>query len=434
MAAALPTIEQDLGTDLTTVQWVMNAYLIAFGLSIVTGGWLADRLGRRRVLLVGLAGFGAFAFVAGLAPSVGLLIPARALQGLAAGFIWPSVLAIAFTAVGPDRRVVAVGLALGAAGLGEALGPLIGGVVTDDVSWRAILLAKPVLALAAGIACARALADDARAGPARVDFAGIAALSLALLALLYALDEATTLGWGSPVIVGCLFAAVLCAAAFLLIERRREEPLVPREALHDREVLGSCLLMTTTAPMFFVALLYVPQILAKDLGFDPMETGLGMLPMQVLFALVAPICGFSAARFGLRGPHVVGLLVMAASAFAFSRYGAGEGYAALLPAMVLYGVGVGLAYPAVTALMLTSFGAERAGLAAGLLFMVELVLGGLATAVATTVVWSATGLTTGLESAFIGVAVLAAAGALLAALLSPGRAGPAAAPRLEASR
>ena len=422
MAVALPTIQTDLGTDLTSAQWVMNAYLIAFGMSIVTGGWLADRLGARRTLIAGLAGFAVFAFIGGLAPSVWALIPARALQGFAAGLIWPSVLALAFRGVGADRRVLAVGIALGAAGVGEAIGPLLGGLVTDGLSWRWILLAKPAVAAIAIAICARALADDRGRERLRVDVLGIALLSLALFALLYALDEAVALGWGSARILGALGIAAAAAAGFAVHERRAERPLFPREVRREPGLRDGALLMAATAPFFFVALLYVPQLLATYLDYSPLESGVAMLPMQVSFAIVAPLCGVAASRLGLKAPHVLGLFVMAASAAIFATFGSGDGYGTLLPAMLLYGVGVGLAYPAVTALVMMALGTARAGLAAGSVFMVELVTGGLAVAVATTLVATADDFLAGLRAVMLGVAVLAVAGALVALRVSPGRA------------
>lgn len=423
MAAALPTIETSLNTDLSTVQWVMNAYLIAFGTSIVTGGWLADRLGRRTVLMAGLAGFALFALIGGAAQSVEWLIAARAFQGLAAGLIWPAVLGLAFGSVTADRRVVAVGLMLGLAGLGEAIGPLAGGAVADAGAWRLILLAKPLLAGIALLACARGLEPETRSDGSRIDVRGVATMSVGLFALLYALDEGVSLGWGSAEIVAALIVAVVALAAFPLIERRRADPLIPRELLARREVRAAAVLMATTAPLFFVALLYVPQVLSKSVGLSPLETGAGMLPMQVTFALVAPLCGAIAARVGLKLPHASGLAVMALSAALFAVAGAATEYTALLPAMLLYGIGVGLAYPAVTALMMSAFGEARASLGAGALFMVELVIGGLASAAATTIVLSAVSGETGLEVAYGGVGALAAIGAIVAALESPGRDG-----------
>lgn len=386
MGVALPRVERVFETSLVTAQWVMNAYLLAFGMSIVTGGWMSDQLGRRRVLTAGLAVFGGFAFLGGLAPSIGVLIPLRAVQGVGAGLIWPAVVGLAFTSVAPGRRLVAVGLALGAAGLGEALGPLAGGVVSDDLSWRWILLAKPALAGVA-LACVRLLPPDPPSrAPGRVDRAGIATLSFAVLALLYALDEVVGLGLGSPKILGALVAAAALLGAFVVIERQVSDRLLPREVMGDRRFLGAGLLMATTAPLFFVALLYVPQLLQKFLGFGVLETGVAMLPMQLVFALSAPVAGLLATRVGLKLPHAVGLALMAGSGAAFALFDPAGGYAGLLPGMALYGIGVGLAYPAVTALALTALDRARAGLAAGMLFMVELVTGAVMTAVATTVV------------------------------------------------
>lgn len=388
MSVALPVVESDLGTELTTVQWVINAYLLAFGVSIVTGGWLADRLGRRRILVFGLVAFSAAALLGGLAPSVQTLIAARALQGVGAGLIWPAVLGAAYAAAAPRRRIAVIGLALGAAGVGEALGPLVGGWLASDLSWRWILLAKPVLGAVAVAACLVGLGRDRPGSRHRVDFPGLLALSGAAVGLMVALDEAADSGWGSPLVLGWLTAAAALAAAFVAIERRVADPLLPPEALRTEGLLGALLLMLTTAPMFFVGLMYVPQILEKQLGFGSLETGVAMLPMQLVFAAVAPLTGLVAVRVGLKAPHVAGLVAMAASGLAFALFGPGDGYGELLGAMALYGVGVGLAYPAVTALAMTGLPAARASLSAGVLFMFELIAGALMTALATHLVAS----------------------------------------------
>jgi MFS family permease len=222
------------------------------------------------------------------------------------------------------------------------------------------------------------------------------------------------------VVIASLVVSALSLVCFVVIESRRTEPLVPRDVMRNPSVRAGVLLMVTTAPCFFVSLLYVPQVLAKVLGYGPLKTGLAMLPMQLVFTAVAPLCGLIAARVGLKAPHTAGLLLLSATGVAFASYG-GHGYAGLLPAMILYGLGVGLAYPAVTALIMLGLGVDRAALAVGILFTVELVTGGLATAMATTAVGTSADLVHQLRPVYGAVAVLAFLGALLALAVSPGR-------------
>jgi MFS family permease len=212
---ALPSVERELDTDLTTVQWVINAYALVFAVLIVTGGRLADQFGRRRVFLIGAAVFALTSLLAGLAPAPLPLIAARALMGVGAALMWPAVLGMAF-AVLPARAGLAGGLVIGAAGIGQAIGPISGGALTEFLSWRWVQCINVPLALLAmaGIWLAIPAPATPSARPP-IDYSGILALSVALVALLFALDQAVDWGWTDWRILLLLVVSVIALAAFV---------------------------------------------------------------------------------------------------------------------------------------------------------------------------------------------------------------------------
>src|SRR5438034_3297507 len=202
---SLPTIEQDFDTDVSTVQWVINAYALVFGVLIVTGGRLADLFGRKRIFMIGATIFALFSLLGGLAPNEYLLIGARAVMGVGAALMWPAILGMTYAAVPKEKAGLAGGLILGAAGIGQAIGPLTGGLLTEYVSWRAVLIVNvPIAAFAMTIVWFEIHQHEQRTEGERLDYGGMATLSFALLALLFALDQGTDWGWGNWRIVASL--------------------------------------------------------------------------------------------------------------------------------------------------------------------------------------------------------------------------------------
>src|SRR3954451_12423839 len=206
LSVALPNVESSLNADVSTVQWVINAYALVFGVLIVTGGRLADMFGRRNAFFVGAAIFAVFSTLSGLAPSVDWLIAGRALMGIGAALMWPAVLGLTYEVLPQSRQALAGPLVLGVAGIGNAFGPMLGGVLTDAASWRWVLLLN--LPIAAGACLITYLKVPARPGARteddHIDYAGVAAVTIGLTALLSALDQATDWGWGDPRIIGLL--------------------------------------------------------------------------------------------------------------------------------------------------------------------------------------------------------------------------------------
>ncbi len=226
---ALPTMEKDFSTNINTIQWVVNAYALTFGVMIVTGGRLADMFGRRNAFFLGTAIFASMSALGGAAQTETWLIASRVLMGIGGALMWPAILGMTYELLPEERAGLAGGVIIGAAGLGNAMGPLIGGVLTDALSWRWIFfLNVPISVFAVLVTWFLVKIEEPEAGEQRIDYGGIAALSVGLVSLLIALDQVDDWGWTDPKVIGLLAVAVLLVAAFVPIERRAgKDALVP---------------------------------------------------------------------------------------------------------------------------------------------------------------------------------------------------------------
>ncbi len=387
LSVALPNMESDFDADVSTVQWVINAYALVFGVLIVTGGRLADMFGRRNAFFVGAAIFAFFSLLSGLAPTVELLIAGRALMGIGGALMWPAVLGLTYEVLPESRQALAGPFVLGVAGMGNAFGPMLGGVLTDEASWRWIMLVN--LPIAAGACLITYLKVPARPGTGReegIDYAGVGSLTLGLVALLFALDQATDWGWGDPRIIGVLAVCVVSLLAFVAIERRAGgKALIPADVARNRTFVSACIAVVLMSATFFAILLYLPQIMQKLLGFSALQAGVGFLPFMVLFSVFAFLSGPLYERFGGRVLLVVGAACLPTGLFAITLAGESSPYIALVPGLVIAGLGVGLFYPTVTTVAVTALDKARAGLAGGLLYMCQIAGGSVGLGLTTTI-------------------------------------------------
>lgn len=428
---AIPQIEQDFDTTVTTAQWVVNAYALTFGVLIVTGGRLADLFGRRRAFFVGSAIFASMSFAGGVAQSEAWLIAARVLMGIGGALMWPAILGMTFAALPAEKAGLAGGLILGAAGVGNAAGPLIGGVLTDVLSWRWIFfLNLPVTGFAALVTWryihqARAETDDTA-----IDYRGILTVSIGLVALLLAFDQVLDWGgWGDPRIVGLIFLSVLLLALFAFVERSSgRHALVPRDVMQNRDFTYSCIAILFMSAVFFAAMLYLPQYMIKVLDFSPIEAGLGMLPMMGVFAGISFVAGPLYDRLGPKLLAVSGSLCIAAGPLLVALAASEQEYLAIVPGLVVTGLGVGLFYPTATTAGVTSVDESRTSLAGAIIYMFQIAGGSVGLGLTTTVFTEAsddgTGVDAfidGIETAFKLDAALAACGFLVALFLIGGR-------------
>jgi EmrB/QacA subfamily drug resistance transporter len=385
---ALPTMEHDFDTGINTIQWVINAYALTFGVLIVTGGRLADTFGRRRCFFWGAGIFVFFSILAGAAQTETWLIAARALMGIGGALMWPAILGMTFALLPAEKAGLAGGIILGAAGLGNAIGPLIGGLLTDLASWRVIFfLNVPIAAFGVLVTYLLVHVAEPRSDERRIDYPGVATLSLGLVALLIGLDQASDWGWGDPRVIGLLVVAADLIAAFVPLERRAgAHALVPRALASNPRFAASFVAVPFLGATFFGAMLYLPQFMQEHLGYSPLEAGAGMLPFLATFALVSFVAGPLYGRLGAKRLAVFGAACVAAAPLLFSIVvGESAGYGALLPGMVLLGIGVGSFTPTATTAGVTAVDGSQTSLAGGVLYMAQVAGGsiglGLTTAV-----------------------------------------------------
>ena len=387
LSVALPQIESDFDSDVSTVQWVINAYALVFGVLIVSSGRLADLFGRRRIFFVGAGIFALFSLLAGAAQSDAWLIACRALMGIGGSMMWPAVLGMTFALLPDSKAGLAGGLILGVAGLGNALGPLIGGALTDALSWRWILFVNlPVAGFAVLITWWKVHLTEPATGKERFDYRGVATLSIALVALLVALDEVPDLGWGDPRIIGLLVVAAVLLPAFAFSERAAgARALVPRDVIGNRQFAFACIAVLFMSAAFFVSLLYLPQFMQKLLSYSALEAGIGLLPMMALFAISSFVAGPLYQRLGAKAIVSTGAGCVAVGMFLISLVEAESGYAALVPGMAVLGLGIGLFYSSITTAGVTAIDPSRASLAGAIVYMCQVAGGAIGLGLTTTI-------------------------------------------------
>ena len=422
LSVALPAIEQSFGADVTTVQWVINGYALVFGVLIVTGGRLADMFGRRRIFFLGAAIFALFSVVGGLAPDVGVLLASRAAMGVGGAMMWPAILGMTYGILPPAKAGLAGGLILGAAGFGNAIGPLLGGALTDTLGWRWIFFLNLPVAAFAMLVTWRIVGDDpGSVSDRRLDYAGMVTLSAGLVGLLLALDEGTDRGWTNGLILGLFAVAAIALAAFVAIERRAgDKALVPADVLRNRTFLASCVAVLLMSAIFFSTLLFLPQFMAKMLGYTAAQSGAGLLPLMGTFALTSFVAGPLYGRLGPRLIVSLGAGFLLAGIFLLSLVKAQTTYDGLVAGMVVLGIGVGLFYSSVTTAAVTALDPSRASLAGGIVYMFQIGGGSIGLGLNTALVVTAPSLADGIHRAFLVDAGLAVCGLLVSVLFVGG--------------
>ena len=422
LSVAIPTIEKTFNTNVNTAQWVINGYAMVFGVAIVTGGRLADMFGRRRIFFIGAAIFALFSVLGGFAPDIWLLLAARFTMGIGGALMWPAILGMTFSLLPANKAGLAGGLVLGAAGFGNAVGPLLGGVLTDTVGWRWIFFINLPVAVAAVVVTYFVVAKDAdRKDHDGIDYYGTAVLTVGLFALLLALDLGTRLGWTKPLIIGLFAMSAIALAKFFFVERRAgDRALVPQDVMSNRGFAAAGLVVLMMSAIFFAALLYLPQFMFKVLKFSAIESGAGLLPMMGTFAVTSFIAGRLYERMGPKISVTGGAVLLAAGMFLLSRISASTTYDDLILGMVVLGMGCGLFYSSVTTAAITSLDASRASLAGAIVYMSQIAGGSIGLGLNTAIVLSASSMAEGIHIAFLVDGVLAVCGAAVALLFVGG--------------
>lgn len=364
---ALPHIGRDLDADLAALQWTVNAYMLTLAGLILLGGSLGDRYGRRRVFVVGVVWFALASLLCGIAPNAGVLIAARALQGVGGALLTPGSLALIQAVFHPDDRAAAVGAWSGLGGVASAVGPFVGGYLVDGPGWRWVFLINLPLAAVCVVVAQRHVPETRDpAAHGRFDVLGAALAALALGGVTYALIAAPDQG-ASPWVIGPAVAGVLLGVAFVYVEGRRDDPMLPLEIFAVRQFsainLVTVFVYAAFSGFFFLSVLQLQVVV----GWSALAAGTALLPTTVLMLLLSARSGRVAQRIGPRIPLTLGPVLCAVGLLLMTRVGAGAVYwRDVLPPLVVLGLGMVVLVAPLTSTVLASVDVSRAGLASGI--------------------------------------------------------------------
>lgn len=364
---ALPAIQDDLGGSFTDLQWVIDAYALSLAALVLTAGSLADRLGRRRIFAVGLAVFSVASLLCALAPDPTFLNVARGLQGIGGAIMFAVSLALVAQEFpsGPERGM-AMGIYGGTIGIAVALGPLFGGLLTDGFGWESVFLLNVPIGLAAIAVTYWKLAESRDPNATRIDWGGLVTFSSALFLLVLALVRGNDEGWGSALIVSLLSITAVLMVAFVAIESRVREPMLPLSLFRRRAFTGVQLAAFAVSGSMFALFLYLTLYLQSFLGLSPVEAGVRYLPITVASFIVAPLAGMALAKVQARYLMSGGLALTGLGLALMGGLELNSEWTALLAGFVISGVGVGLLNPVIADVALSVVPKEQSGMAAGI--------------------------------------------------------------------
>jgi EmrB/QacA subfamily drug resistance transporter len=373
---ALPSIQRDLDTSISGLEWIVNGYTLSFAVLLAVGGRMGDIFGRRRMFVVGVVIFTISSGTAGLAPDSFALVASRVAQGVGAAFMMPGTLSIITDAFPPSERGKAIGTWAGVSALALAVGPVLGGFLTEQVSWRAIFyinLPVGVLAVLAATFVVRE-SRDTTVGR-QVDLLGVGVLTVGLTALVLALIEGNAWGWGSTAVLGLVAFSVVSLAGFVLVEGRVRAPIIEFALFGSRNFIGSVtvafIISFSMMGVFFFLALYMQNVL----GYSALEAGIRFLPTTLVIMVASPLAGRLADRIGPRWPIVAGMVMIALSLYLFSLVEVGTTFSGLLPSFLILGLGIGLTMSPMSTAAMNSVHQSKAGVASGVLSMFRMIGG-----------------------------------------------------------
>jgi EmrB/QacA subfamily drug resistance transporter len=364
---ALPDIAKDLHSSFSELQWVVDAYALGLASFLLTTGTLADRFGHRRIFVYGLVGFTSASILCGISPSSTLLIFARGLQGIGGAAMFATSLSLIASAFsGPDRGT-AFGIWGATIGAAVAIGPLVGGVLTEQISWQSIFFVNVPIGIA-GVAVALAKVDEFRSPSAQpVDVPGLLTFSGGLFLLIFALVRGNAEGWGSTMIVGFLVGSVVLLVAFVLIERRAGERAMFDLTLFRKPAFGGASIAAFgLSASMFAMFLYITLYLQNTLGFSPQQTGLRFLPLTVVSFFVAPVAGRVSRTVPVRALFGLGMTLVGLGLLLMSGVDATSKWTVLLPGFILAGAGIGMVNPSLAQAAVGVVPPQRSGMASGI--------------------------------------------------------------------
>jgi EmrB/QacA subfamily drug resistance transporter len=435
---ALPAIERDLGVSLSQLEWIVTGYALTFAALLLTGGKLADLYGRRLIFVVGLAVFTLASLACGLATSGDVLIAARIVQGVGAALMNPATLSIISATFPPRERGTAIGIWAGVSALGLAIGPLVGGLLTEHGHWSWIFYVNVPVGILA-IAASFLFIDESRdtSEVQRLDLPGLLTSGLGLFALTYGLIEANTYGWTSGRILAAFAAAAVLLAAFVALELRRRVPMLDLSLFRNGTFTGANLVVLLVALAMFGVFFFVSLYMQNILGYSAVEAGAAFLPMTLLIILIAPIAGRTTDRIGSRWLMTAGMVLIGLQLLYFSTLGVEADFWSLLPAFLVGGAGMALTMTPSAAAAVRAVPTDKAGVGSAVINSSRQVGGALGIALMGAIVAASVdgpptreAFVDGFSNALVVAAIVAFAGAVVSAALvrvhDTGRAEPAA--------
>jgi EmrB/QacA subfamily drug resistance transporter len=378
---ALPSIRSDLGISVSELEWVVNAYALTFGVLLLTGGKLADLLGRRTIFIAGLVVFTGASLWCGLAGGASSLIAARTVQGAGAALMNPATLSIITATFPPRLRGTAIGIWAGVSALALAIGPLVGGVITERISWSWIFFVNVPVGVV-GVLAARAFIDETKdtSREQRLDLPGLVSSAVGLFALTYGLIETNTHPWGSTRVIGLLAVAAVALTVFVLLEARQRLPMLDLSLFRNPSFSGANTVMGLVGLAMFGIFFFNSLFLQNVLGYSAIKTGATFLPMTLLIILVAPFAGRFSDRTGPRWPMVAGMTLLTGSLDAQSSFWN------ILPGLLAGGFGMAITMAPTTAAAMGSVPVDKAGVGSAVINSMRQVGGSLGIAIMGTVV------------------------------------------------
>jgi EmrB/QacA subfamily drug resistance transporter len=384
---ALPTAQADLAFSDNARQWIVTAYALAFGSLLLLGGRIADVIGRKWVFIIGLVGFALASAVGGAAVDVGMLIGARAVQGLFAALLAPAILSLLTTTfTEPAERAKAFGVFGAIAGAGASIGLLLGGFLTEYANWRWTMYVNLIFAVAALVGGWLLLDHSKAAERAKLDLPGTVVVSAGLFALVYGFSHAETDGWANAATVGFLVAAGVLLTAFVTLQRRVAHPLLPLRIVLDRNRAGSFIAMFAAAAGMFAVFLFLTYYLQTSLGYSAVRTGVAFLPMTGSLVVVASIAStVLVTRYSARALIPAGMVIAALGMYLLTNIGLTTSYAThVLPSTILLGIGLGLTFAPAFSLATLGVQAQDSGVASATVNTMQQVGGSVGTALLNT--------------------------------------------------
>ncbi|MDX6424488.1 MAG: hypothetical protein QOI67_1959 [Gaiellaceae bacterium] len=359
---AVPSIQRDLGVGLSELQWIVTGYALSFAALMLTGGKLADMLGRRRIFVIGIVIFTISSLFCGVAQSGESLIAWRIVQGVGAALMNPATLAIISATFPPRQRGMAIGIWAGVSALALAIGPLVGGLLTQHLSWSWVFFVNVPVGVV-GVAASYLLIDESRdmSEEQRLDLAGLVTSGLGLFALTYGLIEANTYGWSSGRIVGSFVAAAVLLGSFVALELRQRLPMLDLTLFRNGTFAGANVVILMVGLAMFGVFFFVSLYMQNILGFSAVQAGAAFLPMTVLIILVAPIAGKLSDRIGSRWLMTAGMTLIGAQLLYYSTLGVHANFWDLLPALLVGGVGMSLTMTPSAAAIIGSVPTDKSG-------------------------------------------------------------------------